>query len=60
MKRAGIARRCFLVVALVAAATLIQLHGGLRAQTKASPPVVVTSLGQSLDAFQLQLAVKLD
>src|SRR5262245_14758040 len=25
---------------------------------KASPPVLVTSLGQSLDAFQIQLAVR--
>ena len=33
-------------------------NAGAADKPKASPPVLVTSLGQSLDAFQIQLAVK--
>jgi Domain of unknown function (DUF6305) len=43
-----------------ALATTIVWHGLLAAQDGAKPstPVLVTSIGQSLDAFQVQLAVK--
>jgi hypothetical protein len=51
-----IARRTF----IAAAAGLALAPGAAVAQEKkaASPPVLVTSIGQSLDAFQVQLAVK--
>jgi hypothetical protein len=47
-------------VALGVALGLTTLASTVPAQTKqkASPPVLVTSIGQSLDAFQVQLAVK--
>jgi Domain of unknown function (DUF6305) len=47
-------------VALGVAVGLTTLASTAPAQTrqKAAPPVLVTSIGQSLDAFQVQLAVK--
>jgi len=44
--------------AVVAIALSLALAGHAAAQDKPSPPVLVTSLGQSLDAFQVQLAVR--
>ena len=53
----AIARTAFLAFALV---SMLAGSGNLAAQEKlkASAPVLVTSLGQSLDAFQVQLAVR--
>ena len=43
---------------LVAAAAAGLAPAGAQDKLKAAPPVLVTSLGQSLDAFQVQLAVR--
>jgi hypothetical protein len=46
-------------IALGLAVTMVGLSGvAAQEKPKASPPVLVTSLGQSLDAFQIQLAVR--
>ncbi|MCP8936914.1 DUF6305 family protein [Alsobacter sp. SYSU M60028] len=51
--------RLFTLTALAAVVSfLVSPPREAFSQTKASPPAVVTSLGQSLDAFQVQLAVK--
>jgi hypothetical protein len=46
------------VLALALAVGAGALPAGAQEKPKASPPVLVTSLGQSLDAFQIQLSVK--
>jgi hypothetical protein len=51
-------RRGFLVAGAVVAISALGMLAPASAQTAAAPPVMVTSLGQSLDAFQVQLAVK--
>ncbi len=58
MKTSSITRR--LALTAFAVSTLAMLPGQLLAQDKgkATAPVLVTSIGQSLDAFQVQLAVK--
>ena len=50
--------RHFFVIVVAIGAWLAAPLGPAFSQTKAEPPVVVTSLGQSLDAFQIQLVVK--
>ena len=55
----SVKRRGFLVAAaMTVAAASGFLPSSAFAQKAATPPAVVTSLGQSLDAFQVQLAVK--
>ena len=44
---------CVILGLTIAASTVLA-----QTKLKASPPVLVTSIGQSLDAFQIQLAVK--
>lgn len=45
-------------LALTTVAAAFARHAAAQTPAKGSPPLLVTSLGQSLDAFQVQLAVK--
>ncbi|MEJ1160583.1 DUF6305 family protein [Prosthecomicrobium sp. N25] len=51
-------RRQFLVAAALVGGAVLTWAAPSVAQDKAQPPALVTSIGQSLDAFQVQLAVK--
>jgi len=54
---ATLLRRCSAAIT-VALSLVLAGHAAAQDRPKPSPPVLVTSLGQSLDAFQVQLAVK--
>ena len=50
--------RLFSAAVAVAFSFVLAGHAAAQDKPKPSPPVLVTSLGQSLDAFQVQLAVR--